>query len=153
AWTYGEEQHRAAKGPAVLAPGASAAVDGGPPQIANACSRDASVVCSKIVLPSAEIMTMGAAVGSDVVFGSAPYQWHSFSYAASPQAPPTAALTPDGNGIQITGAFVPPLTGGNWEGVGFYFNNSSCIDATRYKGLKFDFSGDLGACSLGFGAN
>jgi hypothetical protein len=61
-------------------------------------------------------------------------------------------VTPDGNGIAIAGTFVPPVSQ-NWMGAGLYFNGSSCIDASNYTGVKFDFSGDLGDCTLAVGAN
>jgi hypothetical protein len=37
--------------------------------------------------------------------------------------------------------------------VGLYFNGASCIDASAYTGVKFDFSGDLGGCSLALGVS
>jgi hypothetical protein len=147
AWTYGDAQHRASQGPVVLAPGATAAMDAGLPQLANACSSDASVICSKIVLPSASITTQGTSSGSDLTFVSAPYHWRSYTYAGNGQTAPTATVTPDGNGIHFVGGFVPPVSD-NWAGMGLYFDNSSCVDGSAYTGVKFDFSGDLGACSL-----
>ncbi len=152
AWTYGEAQHRASQGPVTLVSGADAALYAGPQQLANACSSDASVVCSKIVLPSPTITTLGTTSGSVLTFGSAPHQWSSYTYAASGQTPPSATVTPDGNGIHMVGGFVPPVNG-NWAGAGLYFVNSSCVDASAHTGIKFDFSGDLGGCSVALGAN
>ena len=152
AWTYGEAQFRMSQGPVTLAPGATSAIDAGQQQLINACSSDAGVVCSKIVLPSTSITTLGTTSGSVMTFGAAPYQWSSYTYAASGQTPPTATVTPDGNGIHIVGGFVPPVNG-NWAGAGLYFVGSSCIDASARTGIKFDFSGDLGGCSVALGAN
>ena len=152
AWTYGEAQHQAAQGPVTLAPGAIAAVDAGPPQLKNACSSDASAKCSTVVLPSASITTQGTAAGGILTFGSAPYQWKSYTYAGTGQTAPTATVTPDGNGIHIVGAFVSPVTQ-NWAGVGLFFQGASCIDASAHTGIRFDFSGDLGACTVALGAN
>ncbi len=152
AWTYSDEQHRAGQGPAALAPGATAPTDPGLPQMSNACSADASFVCPKVVLPSASITTMGTTSGSALLFGSPPYQWQSYTYGSNGQTAPTATVTPDGNGIAISGTFVPPVSQ-NWMGAGLYFNSSSCIDGSTFTGLKFDFSGDLGNCTLAVGAN
>jgi hypothetical protein len=33
-----------------------------------------------------------------------------------------------------------------------YFVNANCLDASAYTGFRFDFSGDLGGCSLSLGA-
>ena len=38
-------------------------------------------------------------------------------------------------------------------GSGLFFNGTSCIDGSTYTGVKFDFSGDLGGCTLAVGAN
>jgi hypothetical protein len=152
AWTYGDAQHQTNVGPVTLDAGATAAVDAGPPQLSNACSNDASVVCSKLTLPSPAITTLGTSSGSSMTFGSAPYSWISYAYAASGQTPPTATVTPDGSGIHIVGGFVPPVTA-NWVGVGIYFVGSSCIDGSGYTGVKFDFSGNLDGCALAFGSN
>ena len=152
AWTYSDEQHRAGQGPAALAPGATAATAAELPQLTNACSADASSVCPKVVLPSASITTMGTTSGSTLLFGSVPYQWQSYTYGSNGQTAPTAAVTPDGNGIAIVGTFVAPVSQ-NWMGAGLYFDNSGCIDASTFTGVKFDFSGDLGDCTLAVGAN
>jgi hypothetical protein len=152
AWTYGDAQQRADLGPAPLTLGAVAATDAGPPLLKNSCTADASVVCSKTVLPSPAITVAGTTQGTDLVFGTPPYQWHSYAYGCKGQAAPTATLTPDGNGLTITGAFVPPVTQ-TWIGVGFFFDGTSCIDASAYTGVKFDYSGDVGDCALAFGDN
>ena len=152
AWTYGEAQHRAGQGSVTLAPGASAAVDAGPPQLTNGCTSDAGFVCSKVTLPNASITTLGTMSAGKLSFGSAPYGWGSYTYGSTGQNAPTATLTPDGNGIRITGGFVPPVTQ-TWMGVGLYFASASCIDASAYTGVKFDFSGVLGGCALAFGSN
>jgi hypothetical protein len=152
AWTYSDQQHRAGQGPAMLAPGATAAADAGLPLLANACSADAGVVCPKVVLPNASITTMGTTVGGSLFFGSPPYQWQSYTYGSNGQTAPTIALTPDGNGLTIAGTFVSPVSQ-NWMGSGLYFNGKSCINASTYTGVSFDFSGDLGGCTLAVGAN
>jgi hypothetical protein len=67
---------------------------------------------------------------------------------------PTAAVTPAGDGIQIQGGFTPPVTPStDYEGVGLYFSSASCIDGSAYKGVEFDFSGDLGGCFLQLGVS
>jgi hypothetical protein len=152
AWTYGDAQQRANAGPAPLLAGAFAPTDAGPPLLTNSCSADASVICSTIVLPSPAITSASASSGTNLVFGTPPYQWRSYAYGCKGQSAPSATLTPDGNGLAIQGAFVPPVTE-TWIGVGFYFDSTSCIDAKTYTGVRFDYSGDLGDCSLAFGAN
>jgi hypothetical protein len=104
------------------------------------------------VLPSAAITTAGATSGAVLTFGSGSDAWQSFTYAAPGQTAPTATLTPDGLGIQIAGGFSPPLNG-NWEGVGLFFEGTSCIDASAYTGVQFDFTGDLGGCKLSVGTS
>jgi hypothetical protein len=151
--TYGEAERQAGTGPVLLAPGLSAAVDAGPPLLDNACSATAPVSCPKAVLPNATITTSGTTSGADLVFGEAPYQWTSYTYTVTGQELPAVSVTPDGNGIQVSGGFVPPLDGGSWEGVGLYLDGSSCADASSYTGVRFDFTGDLGDCTLAFGTS
>ena len=63
-------------------------------------------------------------------------------------------MTADGDGLQISGGFVSPVESNtNYMGVGLFFDGTSCIDASAYTGVSFDFSGDLGGCSLAFGAS
>jgi hypothetical protein len=150
AWTYSDAEHHAGQGLVVLPSGATAPIDGGGPQLTNGCSSDASVVCPKVMLPSTSITTTGAASGGKLSFGTAPYGWGSYTYGSTGQSAPTATLTSDGNGINVSGGFVPPVTD-TWVGVGLYFSSSSCIDGSAYTGVKFDFSGDLGGCALAFG--
>ena len=89
-----------------------------------------------------------------LTFGSADDAWGSYSYAATGQTAPTAMATSDGNGIQISGGFVAPVTSSNnYEGVGLYYNSASCLDATAYAGIAFDFSGTLGGCAIQLGAS
>ena len=152
AWTYSDAQHHAGQGLVALSSGATAAIDAGPPQLTNACSSDASFVCSSVTLASPAITTLGKTSGNILTFGSAPYGWGSYTYGSTGQTAPTATLTPDGNGIQIVGGFVPPVTD-TWMGVGLYFSSSSCIDGSAYTGVKFDFSGDLGGCALAVGVD
>jgi hypothetical protein len=152
AWTYSEQQHQAGQGPMPLAPGASVGTDAGLPQLTNACSADASFICPKVALPSPAITTMGTTSGSNLLFGSPPYQWQSYTYGSNGQAAPTIAVTPDGNGLTIAGTFVPPVSQ-NWMGAGLLFNGTACIDGSSFAGVQFDFSGDLGGCALAVGAN
>jgi hypothetical protein len=95
---------------------------------------------------------MGVSGTTGLSFGSGASEWQSYTYAAPGQVVPTATLTPDGAGIQIIGGFAPPVSG-NWEGAGLFFNGSSCVDASMYTGVQFDFAGDLGGCALAFGAS
>ena len=89
-----------------------------------------------------------------LTFGSAQDAWGSYSYAATGQAAPTAALTNDGGGIQISGGFVPPVMPSNdYMGFGLYYNSASCLDASAYTGVQFDFSGTLGGCAIQLGAS
>jgi hypothetical protein len=162
AWVYGEAQRRTATGPVPLAAGATSAAgagtgDGGTDAATGAgrvpgmgcAASDAAVMCSKIVLPSPAITTMGAMSGGGLTFGAGSDAWGSFSFAGAGQTPPTATVTAGGDGLQIMGGFVAPVAAaGNFEGFGLYFSNASCIDASAYTGIAFDFSGDLGGCNL-----
>jgi hypothetical protein len=104
--------------------------------------------------PAPPITTGGRASGATLLYGSGADQWDSYTYAGSGQAEPTATVTADGDGIQIGGGFVPPIEpNGDYLDVGLYFDGSSCVDASAYTGVKFDFSGDLGGCSLAFGVS
>jgi hypothetical protein len=162
AWTYGEAQRAISAGPQSLEPGMAVATttDGGSQDgdagagrtAGTSCGTDAAVVCPRVVLPSPAITTSGASGTAGLTFASGTAHWESYTYAAPGQAPPTATLTADGAGIQITGGFVPPLDG-NWEGAGLFFDGASCIDASMYTGVQFDLSGDLGSCALAFGAS
>lgn len=158
---YAEAQRETASGPAMLAPGTEAGSqpgaaddDGGAASagrsVGTNCASDASV-CSQVVPPSAAITTAGTAGAATVTFGSGGFLWTSFTYAASGQSLPTATLTPDGDGLQIAATFVDPVDG-DWEGVGLYFGGSSCLDVSMYTGVQFELSGDLGGCTLAFGA-
>jgi hypothetical protein len=163
AWAYSEAQRETASGPQALPPGLT-----GPPVVADggsqgsggaagktpgtSCATDASVVCSPLILSSPAITTMGVSGTTGLSFGSGASEWQSYTYAAPGQVVPTATLTPDGAGIQIIGGFAPPVSG-NWEGAGLFFNGSSCVDASMYTGVQFDFAGDLGGCALAFGAS
>jgi hypothetical protein len=95
---------------------------------------------------------MGASGTAGLTFGSGATEWQSYTYAAPGQALPTATLTPDGAGLHITGGFAPPLNG-NWEGAGLFFGGQSCVDASMYTGVQFDFAGNLGGCAIAFGAS
>jgi hypothetical protein len=161
AWTYGEAERAAAIGPQALAAGltpatdaglAAGSSDGGAGRVAAASCNAQATVCPKVTLPSALITASGTSSAGELGFGSDSYHWESFTYAGAGQAIPTATLTPDGNGMEFTDAFVTPISE-TWEGMGLFFDGASCIDATPYTGVKFDFSGDVGACSLAFGAN
>jgi len=159
-WTYGEAQRARGVGPETLSAGppttvgldASAGDGGGGKVPGTNCGNGPAVVCPKVVLPSPAITIAGGADGGTLSFGGGSDTWQSFAYAAPGQQAPTATLTSDGKGVQIAGGFAPPLDG-NWEGVGLLFAGTSCIDATAYTGVQFDFSGDLGACKLWVGAS
>lgn len=152
AWSYGDVQHRAGQGPALLPPGATISTDAGLPLLTNACSADASLICPKIPPSSPLITTLGMATTSGLTFGSPPYHWTSYTYGSTGQSAPTIALTPDGTGIAIAGSFVPPITQ-NWMGAGLAFDGSSCLDGSAYTGVQFDFMGELGDCTLALGAS
>jgi hypothetical protein len=164
AWSYAEAQRLTGSGPQLLtaggtpagAGGAAGTRDGGPAGVAvgTNCAADAAVTCSEVVLPAATITTAGTGSGAQMSFGSGSAKWGSYLYAGSGQTNPTASATSDGNGVQISATFVSPAVANNdYEGVGLYFNSSSCVDASSYTGVKFDLSGDLGGCSLAFGAS
>ena len=163
AWVYGEAQRQTASAPASLTPGMTGpptVVDGGGQgsggaagkTVGTSCATDGAVVCPRLVLSSPTITTLGASGTAGLTFGSGASAWQSYTYAASGQTAPTIALTPDGNGIQISGSFVPPVSG-NWEGAGLFVNGTSCVDGSMYTGVQFDFSGNLGGCGLAFGAS
>jgi hypothetical protein len=159
-WTYGESQRARGAGPETLAASATTATgtDGGGAGggagrvVGTNCGTGPAVVCPKVVLPSPAITVGGAASGGMLTFGSGSDAWQSFSYAAPGQTVPTLALTPDGMGMQVAGGFAPPING-NWEGVGLFFDGTSCIDARAYTGVQFDFTGDLGGCQLSVGTS
>ncbi|HEX7507621.1 MAG TPA: hypothetical protein VF550_12660, partial [Polyangia bacterium] len=152
AWSYGDVQHRAGQGPALLSPGATASTDAGLPLLTYSCSADASFNCPKIVPSSPPITTLGTTTADGLAFGSPPYYWTSYTYGSNGQSAPTATVTPDGKGIAMAGGFVAPV-GQNWMGAGLRFGGSSCLDGSTYTGVQFDFAGDLGDCTLAFGAN
>jgi hypothetical protein len=162
AWTYGEAQRRTASGPQTLAPGATvvAARDGGADAGANdggtgagsvvgtGCDTEAGLICPEVVASSPTLTSMGSASDAGLSFGAGTDLWGSFTYATMGPTPPIATVTPDGDGIQVSGGSVGP---NDYEGVGLYYNSSSCLNAAAYTGLKFDFAGDLGGCQLNVG--
>jgi len=160
AWGYGDAEQQSGAAPQPLTPGVAPAgvADGGTAGdagvlVGSGCG-DAAVICPEVILPSPDITTLGQASGTTLTYGAGPDAWGSYTYAASGQTAPTATVTPDGDGIQISGAFVPPVeANADYMGVGLFFDSASCIDASAYTGLEFDFSGDLGGCSLAFGAS
>ena len=159
AWVYGEAQRVSALGPAVLTPGTppGAYPDAGPGaagRTVGAGCQPGGPTCTQAILPGPAITTNGTGSGAKPSFGTAPNAWGSYAYAASGQTNPTATVTADGNGLTISGGFGPlDSAGANWEGFGLYYSSSSCLDASSYTGVKFDFSGDLGGCSFQFGAS
>ncbi len=163
AWVYGEDERRAAVGPQVISQGTAPAtgVDGGASATPagktvgdNCPAADAGVVCPSSAATSPAITSGGKTSGTMLSFGSGSDAWGSYTYAATGQALPTAAVTPDGNGIQITGGFVAPVSASaNYEGVGLYYNDANCLNATAYTGIQFDFSGTLGGCAMQLGAS
>jgi hypothetical protein len=162
AWTYGEAQRQTASGLAPLPAGAApAGSDGGAAGSGGAgkvpgmnCATDGGAVCTKLVPPSAAITTMGTMSGTALSFGSGVEAWGSYSYAGTGQTPPTGTVTTDGTGIEIAGGFSASVTSAsNYEGFGLYLASSSCLDASSYTGIEFDFSGSLGGCSIQAGIN
>jgi hypothetical protein len=162
-WAYSEAQRETASGPQALTPGAAGppvVTDGGTrgsggavgKTVGASCATDGAVVCPQLVPSSPAITTMGSSGTAGLTFGSGATKWQSYTYAAPGQAVPTAALTPDGAGIQIAGGFNPPVQG-NWEGAGLFLEGPSCLDGSKYTGVQFDFAGDLGGCALAFGAS
>jgi hypothetical protein len=165
AWTYGEAQRQRGVGPEPLpADGAAApdggAADGGAGGAAgkmpgtNCPTGDAGLVCSQVAVSSPAITTMGTASTTGLSFGAGSQRWGSYSYAAPGQVAPTGAVTTDGNGIVIAGGFDATVTSAsNYSGFGLYFVSSSCLDASAYQGVKFDFTGDIGSCQLALGGS
>jgi hypothetical protein len=152
AWSYGDVQHRAGQGPGPLPPGATASTDAGLPLLSNACSGDASFICPKIAPSSPLITTLGTTTTGGLTFGSPPDHWTSYTYGSKGQHAPAISPTPDGTGITIASSFVAPVTQ-NWMGVGLSFDGSSCLDGSAFTGVQFDFSGELGDCTLALAAN
>lgn len=158
AWSYGEAQRRTARGPRPIAPGnipaggsdggAEAGPGAGSAVGAGCPPADAGLVCPEIVAGSPIITAMGTASADGLSFGAGADSWKSFTYAIVNPTVPTATLTADGNGIQIAAA---SLSSNDYEGVGVYYNSASCLNATAYTGLKFDFAGTLGSCLLKVG--
>jgi hypothetical protein len=164
AWTYGEAQRQTASGPAPLPAGAAASAarsdagtagSGGAGKVPGTnCATDGGVVCTKLVPPGAAITTMGAMGSTGVSFGSGVEAWGSYNYAGTGQIAPTGAVTSDGTGIEIVGGFSASVTAAvNFEGFGLYLASSSCLDASTYTGIEFDFSGSLGGCNVQAGIN
>jgi hypothetical protein len=160
AWVYGEEERQAAVGPRAISPGTAPApgIDGGASSPAgrnvgdNCPSADSGITCPLIKVADPAITTMGKASATGIAFGSGDDAWGSYSYAGSGQTAPTGAVTSDGNGIQISGGFVPPVVASaNYMGFGLYYSSGSCLDATGYTGAQFDFSGTLGGCNMQVG--
>ena len=158
AWGYGEVQRRTASGPQAIAPGntpaggtdggAEAGVGAGVAVGAGCPPADAGLICPEIVAGSPIITSMGIASTDGLTFGAGADSWKSFTYATANPTHPTAAVTADGDGIQIAAA---SLSSTDYEGVGVYYNSASCLNATAYTGLKFDFAGTLGSCLLKVG--
>jgi hypothetical protein len=164
AWTYGDAQRLVGSGlqPLVAGTGtASAGPDGGAGADAGPAGKtpgagcapvDGGLICPGIVASSPTVTTMGAVDSTGLTFGSGVDSWGSFTYTTAGPTAPTAALTSDGDGMQITGG---SLSTNDYEGVGLYYNSSSCLNVAAYTGLKFDFAGTLGGCLLkvGFSAS
>ena len=97
---------------------------------------------------------MGTMSGTGLSFGSGVEGWGSYNYAGDGQTPPTGTITPDGTGIEIAGGFSASVTvASNYQGFGLYLSSSSCLDASSYTGIAFDFSGSLGGCNIQAGIN
>jgi hypothetical protein len=164
AWIYGEDEQRVAVPPQVIAQGTTPAPppDGGTPGSPagrpagqNCPGTDAGFVCPKYTPENPPVITTGGANHTTaplVTFGSATDAWGSYSYAGPGQTAPTATVTSDGGGIQITGGFVPPVTSSNnYQGFGLYYSSSNCLDLGANTGLEFEFSGTLGGCAMQVG--
>jgi len=162
AWSYGEAQRQIASGPQLLmeGPAGAAASDAGSTgttaaglTVGTGCVSGTPSTCQAVVLPSPAITTAGTSSGTSLSFGSGAYKWGSYTYAASGVTPPTAMVSSDGVGIQMTANFTNPIdVNNNYMGVGLYFSSSSCVDVSSYTGVKFDFEGDLGGCLLAVGS-
>jgi hypothetical protein len=105
-------------------------------------------VCPQVMLTSSAVTTTGRATGDNLTFGPDDSAWASFSYVGPGEATPTIAVTPDGNGFEMSATLAPPLASNNYSGFGLYFNSGSCLDASDRTGIQLDLSGDLGTCSL-----
>jgi hypothetical protein len=156
AWSYAEAQRLTASPPQPLALGGGPAPtpDGGAgatpagTAVGTGCATDGGIICPETTATSPIITAAGVVSGSTLYFGSGSDEWGSFTYATQAPTPPTATLTSDGNGIQITGG---SLGTNDYEGVGVYYDSSSCLNISAYTGLKFDFAGTLGGCQLKVG--
>ncbi|HVV52322.1 MAG TPA: LamG domain-containing protein [Polyangia bacterium] len=80
----------------------------------------------------------------------------TFGFNAPALAPPTVTTLPAADGslgaIQVSanpGATTDPTQ--SFLGVGLFFVNPPCLDASAYTGVQFTITGDLGTCSLAFG--
>ena len=159
AWSYAEAQRLTASAPQPLAlgggPSPTAASDGGAgvapagTAVGTGCAAsDAGIICPETTATSPIITASGTTSGGVLYFGSGSDKWGSFTYATQAPTPPTATLTSDGNGIQITGG---SLGTNDYEGVGVYYDDSTCLNIAAYSGVKFDFAGTLGGCQLKVG--
>jgi hypothetical protein len=162
AWAYGDAQRQTGVGPQPLTPGVVTRRDGGSGGGETDAGLDVGIAgpdvavrkCNKVVVSTPAITTLGRATGAVLTFGAGASQWGSFTYSGNGQPLPTASVSADGNGIDIAATFVAPVAPtNNYAGVGLYYSSASCIDATSYSGIAFDFSGDLGACSLRLGVS
>ncbi|HEY4186396.1 MAG TPA: hypothetical protein VGP07_15075 [Polyangia bacterium] len=164
AWVYGEDERRLALPPQVIAQGTAPAPapDGGTPASPagravgqNCPGSDAGFVCPSYAPENPPVITTGGANHTTaplVSFGSGTNAWGSYTYAGPGQTAPSAASTTDGDGLQITGGFVPPVTPSNdYEGVGLYYSSGDCLDLSSNIGLAFELSGTLGGCQLAVG--
>jgi hypothetical protein len=114
-------------------------------------ARDAAITCPAVTVTNPVVTAMGTSSGTTLMFGSGTDEWGAYTYAATNQAPPVIGLTADAAGIGISGALAGPANPGqNYVGAGLYYYSTGCLDASSYTGISFDFSGDLGGCSLVF---
>jgi hypothetical protein len=79
----------------------------------------------------------------------------TFTYSAPNLTAPTVVpLTSTAGvlqGLHVTAS--PGVTSdpsNSWSGVGLYFSQPACVDASTYTGFRFTVSGDLGTCKLSF---
>lgn len=112
---------------------------------------EAGATCPTVAVSNPAVTVMGRPNGTGLAFGSGSGQWGTYSYAAPGQGAPVLALTADDAGLQITGGLQGSVAASqNYVGAGLYFSSASCLDASSYTGVSFDFSGNLGGCLLEF---
>jgi hypothetical protein len=108
--------------------------------------------CVAQAVSNPTITVSGKSSASGPTFASDTEAWGSFTFAGDGQPLPTMTVTTAGDGFVVSGKLVAPLTN-NYEGVGLFFNNPYCADASAYTGVEFKVLGDVGGCKFAFGAS